>query len=244
MVAYYQDVRSVVRCPLPNAACLITDPKTGATHIRLRSSDGHRRQRFSGFHEIAHTFMPGYQLQMQMRCDPPTQKHANDSLETQCDVCGSELPLPRRLVSADLADADFGLSTLTAIADIYDASLQATGHRIVDLWPEDAMFLVAGVQNKPTERADGNAPAKLRVSYAWTRGSWPSVRRFKSIDQGDPLDRARHGEFVDESTTLTGITSRDVEKVHVSARYCPYVARDGKPRPRVLALYRRVGMWC
>jgi len=244
MVASYQDVRSIVRCPLPNAACLITDPTTGATQIRLRASDGHRRQRFSGFHEIAHTFMPGYQLQMQMRCDPPARDREAESLETLCDVGASELLLPRHLVSPNLAEADFGLSALTATADIYDASLQATGHRIVDLWPEDAMFLVAEVQNKPSERDDINAPARLRVSYAWARGSWPFVRRFKSIDQGDPLDRARHGELVDEITRLTGITADDVDNVHVSARYCPYITPDRELRPRVLALYRRFASGC
>jgi hypothetical protein len=239
MVASYQDVRSIVRCPLPNAACLVTDPHTGAVEIRLRESDHPRRQRFSGFHEVAHTFMPGYQLQMQMRCDPPASDPANNDIETLCDVGGSEMLLPRRMVAGDLAQADFGIQTLPDLADAYEASLQACGHRIVDLWPEDAMFLVAEVQNKPRERDDPDAPVKLRVSYAWRRGRWPYIRRFKSINPGDPLDRALQGELVDELTTLTGISAHDVEHVHVSARYCPYTSTTGERRARVLALYRQ-----
>jgi hypothetical protein len=80
--------------------------------------------------------------------------------------------MPRRLVRANLAEADFGMQTVIDVADTYEASLQASAHRIVDLWPEDVMFLVAEVQNKPSERDDPDAPAKLRVSYAWSRGAW------------------------------------------------------------------------
>ncbi len=239
MVASFQDVRSIVRCPLPNAACLITDPESGVSEIRLRATDSPRRQRFSGFHEIAHTFMPGYQLQMQMRCDPPVTDRVAESLETLCDIGASELLLPRRLVRENLAEADFGMQTVIDVADTYDASLQASAHRIVDLWPEDAMFLVAEVQNKPSERGDPDASAKLRVSYAWSNGAWPFIRRFKSIDPGDPLERAQRGELVDELTKLSGVTAHEVDGVQVSARYAPYFDAGGKLHARVLALYRR-----
>lgn len=205
----------------------------------MRNSDHPRRQRFSGFHEVAHTFMPGYQLQMQVRCDPPYTDAAEVDLETLCDVGASELLLPRRMVVADLTRADFGIQTMMNVADVYEASLQASGHRVVDLWPEDAMFLVAEVQNKPREHDDPTAPAKLRVSYAWRGGRWPYIRRFKSINPGDPLERALQGELVDELTTLTGISAHDVERVHISARYCPYTSTTGERRARVLALYRQ-----
>jgi hypothetical protein len=240
MVASYQDVGSIVRCPLPNAACLITDPATGATEIRLRASDNRRRQRFSGFHEISHTFMPGYQLRMQMRCDPRAGDVPRDRIERLCDIGASELLLPRHLVQCDLAEADFGMSTLVGLADKYESSLQATGHRMVDLCPEDAMLLVAEVQNKPSEASDDTAEPMLRVSYAWSRGAWPFVRRFKSIDPPDPIHRAYEGELVDEPTRLTGIVAHDVDNIHVSARACPYASASGMRRSRVLALYRRL----
>lgn len=239
MVASYQGIRSIVRCPLPNAGCLVTDPNSGAMEIRLRKSDHPRRQRFSGFHEIAHTFMPGYQLQMQWRCDPPLLDRRKVDLEALCDVGAGELLLPRRLLVPDLSEADFGMQMICDVSDAYDASLQASGHRIVDLWPEDAMFLVAEVQNKPTERSTPTAPPRLRVSYAWCRGNWPFIRRFKSVAPEDPLARALEGELVDEIATLTAISAHDVEKVHVSARFCPFVDAQGTEHRRVLAVYRR-----
>lgn len=239
MVASYQGIRSIVRCQLPNAGCLVTDPNSGAMEIRLRKSDHPRRQRFSGFHEIAHTFMPGYQLQMQWRCDPPLIDRSKVDLEALCDVGAGELLLPRRLLLPELEAADFGMQTICDVSDAYDASLQASGHRIVDLWPEDAMFLVAEVQNKPTERSTPTAPAKLRVTYAWRRGSWPFILPFKSVTEGDPLARALAGELVDEMATLTTISAREVEGVHVSARFCPFVDARGTEHRRVLAVYRR-----
>lgn len=239
MVASFQDIASIIPCALPNAACLLIDPATGKLQIRLRASDHPRRQRFSGFHEIAHTFMPGYQLQMQMRCDPPTTDRSKITLEALCDLGASELLLPHRFVNADLAGAQFGMQLVCDAADAYDASLQATGHRIVDLWPEDALFVVAEAQNKPSEAGQRAAPSKLRICYAWGQGQWPHIPRFKSIDVNDPLQRALHGELVDERTTLTGFSKYAVEGVHVSARLCPFTDATGESHARVLALYRQ-----
>ena len=132
--------------------------------------------------------MPGYQRQMQLRCDPPTTNRTKATLEVLCDVGASELLLPHRFLEADLAAADFGMQLVADSAEAYDASLQATGHRIVDLWPEATMFLVAEVRNKPSERSDPLAPAKLRVVYTWCRGRWPFIPRHKSVDAGDPLN--------------------------------------------------------
>lgn len=239
MVASYQGISRVITCPLPNAGCLLTDAATGCLEIRLRESDHPRRRRFSGFHEVSHTFMPGYQLQMQWRCDPPLADRTKIDLEALCDVGASELLLPRRMVSPDLAAGDFGMQTVFDLSEVYEASLQATGHRIVDLWPEDVMFLVALVQNKPAERNDPTAEPVLRISYARRRGAWPFVRPFKSVADGDPLMRALQGEVVDEYCELGDFCASPVRGVHVSARLCPYTDAQGVRHARVLALYRR-----
>jgi hypothetical protein len=239
MVASYQGIGAVIRCPLPNAGCLITDPHNGAMEIRLRESDHPRRQRFSGFHEVVHTFMPGYQLQIQWRCNPQLADRGKAEVEALCDVGAAELLLPRRLLRPQLMVADFGMQTVCDVSEAYEASLQATAHRIVDLWPEDAMFVVAEVQHKPSDRSTPTALPQLRISYAWTRGNWPFIRKHKSVAQPDPLSRALEGELVDETTTLTVISAHDVEGVQVSARFCPFVDADGVEHRRVLALYRR-----
>lgn len=238
MAASYQGISRVVACPLPNAGCLLTDP-TGRLEIRLRESDHPRRRRFSGFHEISHTFMPGYQLQIQWRCDPPALDPTKPGLEALCDVGASGMLLPRRFFEPDLAAAAFGVQTVFDLSDAYDASLQATAHRLVELWPEDVMFIVAEVQKKPSERNSPSAEPTLRISYARKHGSWPFVRRFKSVAEGDPLMRALHGELINESCELGDFCTETVANVFVSARLCPYTDQQGVRHARVLALYRR-----
>ncbi len=240
MAASYQGISRVVACSLPSAGCLLTNP-AGRLEIRLRETDHPRRRRFSGFHEISHTFMPGYQLQMQWRCDPPLVDPTRLDLEALCDVGASGMLLPRRFFEADLATADFGLQTVFHLSDVYDASLQATAHRFVELWPENVMFIVAEVQTKPSERSSPFAEPILRISYARKRGAWPFVRRFKSVANGDPLMRALEGELVDEPCELGNFCADTVPNVFLSARLCPYTDQQGVRHARVLALYRRPG---
>lgn len=236
MVASYQGIAAIRRCALPNGGCLVTDPTTGTVEIRLRETDNPRRQRFSGFHEVVHTFMPGYRLQVQWRCDPPVRN--GPMVEALCDIGASELLLPARMVRSDLAGADFGLQTVIDLADVYDASLEATGRRMAEMWPENVLFVVAEVGTKPSDHDNPDAPPRLRVRYPYASGRWPFIRRHKSIDDGDPLARALQGELVDERSTLTGISAQDVVGVDVSARLCPFTDGRGERHERVLALYR------
>jgi len=237
MVASYQGVAAVRQCPLPNAGCLFTDPESGRVEIRLRAGDHPCRQRFSGFHEISHTFMPGYQLTIQWRCDPTPEALARSELEVLCDIGASELLLPRRHVIDDLRRAEFGLQTVFDLAEAYDASVQAAAHRLVDLWPEDVLLVVAEVATKPRD-AEG-APPRLRVRYCTASGSWPFIPRHKSIDEGEPLTRALAGEAVEEPTVLRGFCAHEVAGLEISARLCPYTDSKGELHDRVLALYRR-----
>ena len=237
MVASYQDIADVRYCVLPNAGCLVTNPRSGRVEIRLRNDDSHSRQRFTGFHEVTHTFMPGYRLTTQHRCDPSLIAPAKRTVEQLCDLGASELLLPRRPFAAHLAEASFGMDTVFDLADTYDASLQATAHRFVALWPEDTLLVVAEVANKPKDVA--GAPPRLRIRYSTGRGEWPFIFRHKSIDEGEPLTRALAGDFVDESAPLRGFASREVEGVQVSARCCSYTDNRGDHHDRVLALYRR-----
>lgn len=239
VVAGYQGISDISYGPLPNGGCLITDGQSGRSRICLRASDHPRRQRFSGFHEVAHTFMPGYQLQIRWRCDPPRTNQASNDLEALCDHGAAELLLPKRFVQQTLAAADFGLSTVVDMADTYEASLEAAAHRFVALWPEDTLLIVAEVSNKPAEVSDPGAPPKLRVRYAWRRGAWPYIRRHKSFAEDDALQRTLEGEAVDERGSLRVVSAQIVEDLDVSARLCPYHDSEGRRHDRVLALYRR-----
>lgn len=238
-VAAYQGISEIAYAPLPNAGCLVTEP-TGRSKICLRLGDHPRRQRFSGFHEVIHTFMPGYQLQIQWRCDPPVLDQSEASTEALCDHGAGEMLLPSRFVLPDLEAASFGMATVVTLADTYEASLQAAAHRFVSLWPEDSLLIVAEIGNKPREANDPSAAPKLRVKYGWRRGDWPFIRPHKSFDDGDPAQRALAGELVDERTALEGVSGERLPDVQVSARLCPYTDQRGMRRDRVLALYRRL----
>ena len=238
-VAGWQGISEIRYSPLPTGGCLVTDPTTARSEIRLRQRDHPLRQRFSGFHEVTHTFMPGYQLRIQWRCDPSPHRQSQADVEGLCDHGAAELILPRRFVTADLAEASFGMTTVVDLSDRYEASLQASAHRFVGLWPEDTLLIVAERANKPSEGNDPTAPAKLRVGYAWRRGDWPFIKPHKSFADDDPLQRALAGEVIDEDASLREVADRELEDLHVSAQLCPYTDAQGRRHERVLALYRK-----
>ncbi len=232
MVASWQGVDRIDVADIPWAGCLINDG--GHILMQLRRGDSRRRRRFTGFHEIGHTFCPGFRLEPQFRCNPPTP--TTSPLEVLCDVAAGELLYPSRLVERDLAAANFGIDTVVALADDYDGSLESAAHRLVSLWPEDALMIVLepGIRR---EEAGTEAEPKLRVRSVHAKGDWPFIPRNKSVEPDHPLGRALLGELVDEHGHLEGLCSSGPD-VDVSARLIPY-SRDGETVDRVLALYRR-----
>jgi hypothetical protein len=232
MVASWQGVDKIDVADIPWAGCLINDG--GRILMQLRRGDSRRRPRFTGFHEIGHTFCPGFRLEAQFRCNPPIPTQS--PIEVLCDVAAAELLYPRRLVESDLAAADFGIETVIAVADDYDGSLESAGHRFVSLWPDDTLMLVLEPGIRRQEEGTDAEP-KLRVRSVHAKGHWPYIPRNKSVEPDHALGRALLGELVDEHGQLDGVCSSG-PKVDVSARLIPYV-RDGEKVDRVLALYRR-----
>jgi IrrE N-terminal-like domain len=241
MVASYQGIASIDVIPLTYGGCLVTDPQTGAVSIKLNAGDHSRRRRFSGFHEIAHTFMPGYRLKTQWRCEPAELKPSARELEALCDAGAAEMLLPRSLVARDLGHLRFGLEGVEALAETYDASLNCAAARMTELWPAPALLVVLERRTKPTEADQPDAEPRLRVAYSHSQGDWPFIKRHKSVDGSDPLQRALAGEVIDEPTALTTISSQTVDDTHVSARLYPYTDSTGRTHERVLAMYRRTG---
>ncbi len=240
MVASAQQVTHIERAPLPCAGCLLLDPSGGYFKIKLRAGDHPRKQRFTGFHEVVHTFMPGCRLATQRRCDPAASPPRKLDVEGLCDLGAAEFILPAEMVRQDLAQADFGLDTVEALCERYDASLQASAHRFVNLWTEPTLLIVLGVRNKPSERHESSAPPKLRVTYALAQGGWPWIPKHKSVAEDDPLQHALAGQRIDERSSLTGLGVNHDKPVHLSARLCPYRDLKGVRHDRVLALYRHV----
>lgn len=199
----------------------------GQLVVGVRASDGIERQRFTVLHEAGHTLLPGFAESRRYRCEGPRSRD-----EQLCDIAAAELLLPRRFFIPDLLDADPGLDGVEELASLYEASIEATALRAVDLGAGPAMLLVFRVAHKPSEDGrEAECEPKLRLSWAHGQGGWPYMRKHKSADDGSPFMRAHDGEVVDELGTLDDLASAHRGRVMISARR---YGNDG----RVLALVR------
>jgi Zn-dependent peptidase ImmA (M78 family) len=232
VVAGICGVARVERVPLPHAACLV--PTRNGSVIKLRNSDSVERQNFSGFHEVGHTFMPGYQLSIQLRCDPG-RNSGFKKLEHLCDIAASELLLPRRLFTTDLRDAALDFRTVDELGARYQASVEATARRIVALWPRPAFLVSLEVCNKPRD-TPGAEPRLRAKSYVPAGTAWPAISPFKSLDADDPVQQVLLDGHFEGRSPLAGLTDgRRPYRVH--ARYSPWLdKRTGELRRRVMCL--------
>ncbi len=219
------------------AGCLVRDAR--GLIIYLRASDGWRRQRYTTCHEVGHTFLPGFAVQTQFRC-APSLGQAKRQEERLSDAAAGELLFPKPFFLADLEQASFGLDAVEDLADSYDASLAATAHRFVALWPEDCLLVILEPMLKPADRFEEAPEPRLRVVYSIHRGSWPYLPRFKSADEGSKLAAALDGEIVEGlGHGLDGLVPDFKGPAQVSARLLPYRDERGTEHRRVLALYRK-----
>jgi hypothetical protein len=238
LVASSLGIDAVIRDPaLDSAGCLVT--VDGRVIAKVRATDTPRRQRFSVCHELSHTFFPGYHLTTQYRCHPGSSRPTATDIEALCDVAASELLLPRQPFQVDVEEAPFGINGLVEVADRYEASLEAAGHRVMTLTRDDLAFLVLEVGQKPSEAGTAAEP-KLRVrsAHTSTRAAWPFMPRDKSVPDNSVFERARRGEVIEERVQVTGICAETIE-AEVSARSFNY-PRGDKEVERVLAVLRRI----
>jgi hypothetical protein len=197
----------------------------GQMSAHIRAGDSRARKRFTILHEAGHTLLPGYTDSPQFRCAGP---RTND--EQLCDHAASEMLFPRSTFTSDLQVAGFGTAGTEILAGVYDASLEATAVRSVDLWPDDALLMVLRVAHKPIEAGrEHEFEPKLRLAWSYSKGGWPYTLRHKSVSGGTPFARALAGELIDETGPLGGLAVDDAGPVHISARR--YGASD-----RVLAM--------
>ena len=239
VVASFRDIRHVRVEPLPFAGSLTPEPD--GLVMRINARDGHGRRRFSGFHEVGHTFQPGYRQQAQFRChhSAPSRVGAMGP-EGLADAAAAELLLPRRHFVPDLASTPFGWDGVEELKDHYEASLFATALRAVRFSVEPALLIVLEPGFRKSERGRAGKTPKLRVVTSSANGGFPFIPPNKSATEDGPLDRAALGEIIDESTTLEdNLGLGDASTVHLSARLFPYADGQGELRQRVMALYRR-----
>ncbi len=235
VVASYRDISTVRIEPLPFAGSLT--PEASGLVMRLNSRDPRGRRRFSGFHEVGHTFQPGYLQQTLFRCNPrsPVPERSSNP-EQLADIAAAELLLPRQHFQKDLALAESGWNGVIDLADAYDASLQATALRSVQLADAPTLLVVLEPGTRKSERGDPTVAEKLRVTSSRANGGFPFIPRNKSAIEGGVLDRALFGEVVEGTSSLQelGIPS---DRLRVSARLFPYADEHGEFHQRVMAIF-------
>lgn len=237
VVASYRDIVTILIESMSHAGSLTPEPR--GLVMRLRADDSRVRRRFSGFHEVGHTFLPGYRMQAQFRCASPSPKpRATVGTEALADVAAAELLLPRTYFVPDAVNSPWGVDSVIQLSDDYEASVQATGYRYAKFWPEPVLMLSLEPGYRKSETDRERSTPKLRVRSSYRTGPWPFVPFNKSAADGGPLARALDGEIIDERASLRDLGITDAPRLHVSARLMPYVDGDGHLRQRVLALYR------
>jgi hypothetical protein len=240
LVASYRDIADIRYVPLlPFAGCL--GPEGGRLVMRLRATDTWARQRFTGFHEVGHSFQPGYREARQLRCAHPsaTPREASDP-EALADVAAAALLLPAAHFLGDTLQTPFGLAGVLELADVYQASIQATAVRFARFWPEPVLLLVLEPGLRKEEHGRNDAVPKLRVRSCFASGAWTFVPRNKSVEETGLLQAAFAGQEVSGRTTLAAeLGLSDYREVEMSAGQFPYCDANGELRQRVIALLRR-----
>lgn len=190
-------------------------PSDGRMQVQVRAGDGRERQRFTVLHETGHTMLPGFSEKAHFRCGGPTTKE-----EQYCDLVASELLFPRKFFVPDLREVGFGVEGLETLASRYEAGIEATAIRAVDILPEPALVMVFKMRHKPSERGrESELEPKLRLDWTHSNGDWPYFLKHKSVDEAGVFARAFEGEVIDEYTHLDSLASGDWnEEQHVSAR--------------------------
>ena len=239
VVASYRGINEIRLVPLPVSGCLA--PAAGKITMLLNSAESRRRRRFTGFHEVGHSFQPGYLIRTQYRCNPRTRSSRATDPETLADIAAASLLLPEGEFCPDVHESDFGLTAIMDLAEHYDASIQASAYRYQRYWPEPTLVMVLAQGLRKEERKKPDAETKLRVVSVHALGNWPFIPTNKSAALDGCLTRADLGELVDEPTTLAELGVKSPPGLEVSARALSYRAADGEPNRRVLALYRQIG---
>jgi Zn-dependent peptidase ImmA (M78 family) len=207
-LASFRSIRTTDDPPVfsPDAEIL---PDDRGLVMRLNRQRPVTRQRFSIGHEIGHTLVPGFEMQVQ--CRKPRNRDwagGRDIVEFLCDVASSEFLFPLEWFSGDIATAHFAADSLVRLASRYQASPDATVRRFVELTrpPTAAIFFRwklsdTEVKQLP-DRRQKSLPGvhatglvrKLRVDYPLTNDAFDQlglhIPKNKSVDDRSIIHQA------------------------------------------------------
>jgi Zn-dependent peptidase ImmA (M78 family) len=245
MLASFRGIAAISEVDQIEAGCIFCDGER--LLIQLRSSDSPERRRFTICHEILHTFFPGFREERRRRTDRTVGAFDRSQLEEYlCDFGAAELLLPRRPFLPALPPQPC-LDDVIELAALFDASLEATAIRVVNLTAAPMALVVLEPAWKPAEQRElarratqpalagleGKLPPK-RLRVRWAYGpTMTTIPKHKSIDDTTPLAAVLETGVVD----YLGVIGLTGDTYQVSARHLPYY-RDGEPVDRVLVLLR------
>lgn len=129
----------------------------GELVIERRAEDSLARRRFSVGHEVGHTLFPDFWSDASA-CRPPSDDTLigarADPVEELCEVAGAHLLMPTRLVAPFLRGRSLDMSTVVDLADAAQASLTASGRRLIDLTARPAAFVSFSPRHSKTQRRE------------------------------------------------------------------------------------------
>ena len=107
----------------------------GKLWIEYRSGRMPERQRFTIFHEFAHTLFPDFcEFVPHHHAAPNSTKDPEKEFENLCDIAASEMLLPLDNVKGDLAQMNHvSFEEFDRLSRRYEASIDATTHRFTEL---------------------------------------------------------------------------------------------------------------
>jgi hypothetical protein len=212
-------------------------------HIKIDDTPG--RQRFSCAHAIVHTFFMEAERFNQSPVDSEQISDWSAQEEQLCDLGAAELLLPR-LQFLQHCPLQPTMDDALALAESFEASVEATALRIAMLCEGPAAMVVLEPRLKPSEvraierrqreptlpgmpRPIVPTPA-LRVNKTMAKGL-PFIPKHKSVDLSSPFGALLERESID----YVGTTGLIPGQLRVSARRLPVLYGE-RTVNRVVAL--------
>lgn len=150
--------------------------RDGKFRIEYRKQSMPERQRFTIFHEFAHTLFPDFGTLLPRHHAPGAALTREEKeFENLCDVAAAEMLMPLDEFTKDLSSQVAGdLAAVHVLRRIYKASIDATVHRVIDL--EQRCGCMAVFLTDQKGKFEGSGPLWVKYSTIGSRfGSfiWP-----------------------------------------------------------------------
>jgi hypothetical protein len=139
--------------------------------IEYRSGRLPERQRFTIFHELAHTLFPDFCAFERRHQEVKKQPDPEKAFEHLCDVGASEMLFPHEEFAADLAGlTGMGIESIHHLRERYKASIDATVHRLVEVVPDLSCAAVFLTDQRGTFNGRGPLWVKYCVRHSSFKG--------------------------------------------------------------------------